>query len=45
MGNISSPIYFMTRRPRKTEAQRRAAHTRKYGKKSSLPIRKYKNQR
>ncbi len=34
-----------TRRPRKTEAQRKATHTRKYGKGSKLPARKYKNRK
>ena len=31
-----------TKRPRKTEAQRRANHTRKYVKSSPLPKRQYK---
>jgi len=30
---------------RKTQAQRRATHTRKYGKNSPLPKRKYRNRK
>ena len=32
-------------RPRKTQAQRKATHQRKYGAKSPLPARKYKNRK
>lgn len=32
-------------RKRKTDAQRRATHTKKYGKNSKLPKRKYKNRK
>jgi len=32
-----------TKRPRKTEAQRKATHSSKYGVKSPLPKRKFKN--
>ena len=31
------------KKPRKTEVQRRAKHSKKYGSKSKLPKRKYKN--
>ena len=31
-----------TRRPRKTEAQRRATHSKRFGTKSPLPKRQYK---